>query len=180
MYRRNLPHWLPYGKAVFVTWHLLGTFPGNSGGLRDGKAFVEHDRLLDRCERGPTWLRDPQIADAVVSLISALENFDLHAFVVMPNHVHILMTPEVELRFVMRLIKGRSARMANLLLKRSGPFWQDESFDHWVRSPREFDRIRNYIEQNPVKACLVARAEEWPHSSANPKHHRLKPVPPSS
>jgi type I restriction enzyme R subunit/putative DNA methylase len=54
------------------------------------------------------------------------------------------------------------------LLHRTGErFWQDESFDHWVRSEGEFIRIQKYIENNPVKAGLVAKAEDWPWSSAS-------------
>jgi hypothetical protein len=53
------------------------------------------------------------------------------------------------------------------LLGRTGePFWQEESFDHWVRGDEEFNRIAHYIEQNPVKAGLVKRSEDWPWSSA--------------
>jgi len=52
-------------------------------------------------------------------------------------------------------------------LERCGPFWQKESFDHWVRDVDELERIIRYIEENPVKAGLVASPEDWPHSSAN-------------
>jgi putative transposase len=68
---------------------------------------------------------------------------------------------------VTRAVKKASARQANLILGRSGlPFWQDESYDHWVRNGKQFGRIVQYIESNPVKAGLVDRAEIWPWSSA--------------
>jgi putative DNA methylase len=64
-------------------------------------------------------------------------------------------------------MKGQSARDANRKLGRAGmPFWQEESFDHWVRNEAQFERIRKYIEQNPVKAGLAGRAEDWRWSSA--------------
>jgi REP element-mobilizing transposase RayT len=64
---------------------------------------------------------------------------DLHAFVVMSNHVHILITPRVPLASITKAMKGRSARPASAILGRTGqPFWQDESFDHWIRHPRQF------------------------------------------
>jgi len=67
-------------------------------------------------------------------------------------------------------LKGVTARDANSILSRKGKhFWQDESFDHWVRSPREFDRIRTYIEMNPVSAGLASCPEDWPWSSATNK-----------
>ena len=83
------------------------------------------------------------------------------------KHVHLLLQPRRELTEVTRAIKSSSAREANLILHRSGkPFWQDESYDHWVRDAREFDRIRHYIESNPVIAGLVQDPENWPWSSA--------------
>ena len=70
----------------------------------------------------------------------------------------------------MQTLKGYTAREANKLLQRSGqPFWQKESYDHAARNEREAGRIRRYIEDNPVKAGLVARAEDYPWSSASPK-----------
>ena len=92
----------------------------------------------------------------------------LIAYVVMPNHVHILLEPLASLRKITLGIKGASAREANRALRRTDKaFWQDESFDHWVRNGAQFERIRGYIEQNPVKAGLVATAEDWPWSSAH-------------
>ena len=85
----------------------------------------------------------------------------------MSNHVHLLIQPLKSLSEITRAVKKTSARRANLILGRSGlPFWQDESYDHWVRNGKQFDRIVQYIESNPVEAGLVDRAERWPWSSA--------------
>jgi len=85
----------------------------------------------------------------------------------MPNHVHLLVTPQVAATRWLGPLKGFVAHEANRILGRSGqPFWQDESYDHLVRSDAEFERIREYIESNPVKAGLVAAAESWQWSSA--------------
>ncbi len=90
------------------------------------------------------------------------------AWVVMPNHVHLLITPCVELPKIMHSVKGFTAREANRLLGRTGsPFWQKEFFDHWIRNEREFERIRAYIERNPVTAGLAASPEEYCWSSAH-------------
>lgn len=68
----------------------------------------------------------------------------------------------------MRWLKGSIARKANQILQRTGqPFWQDESYDHWVRDGGEFAKIVKYIEYNPVAAGLTDRIEEWPWSSAH-------------
>jgi putative DNA methylase len=92
--------------------------------------------------------------------------YELFAWFIMPNHVHILILPISDPRKITHIIKGRSAREANLILGRSGPFWQHESYDHFVRSKKEFDRIVNYIEQNPVSAGFAFDAKDWRFSSA--------------
>lgn len=92
----------------------------------------------------------------------------------MPNHVHLLIAPRIPIRRITNGLKGVTARDANRILGRTGrPFWQDESFDHWVRTPAEFNRIRVYIESNPVSAGLADRPEDWLWSSAS----RSKPGP---
>ncbi len=62
----------------------------------------------------------------------------------------------------MRLIKGRSARSANRILQRSGRFWQDESYDHFVRDEHELENIIRYILYNPVVAGLAKNWQDWP------------------
>ncbi len=85
----------------------------------------------------------------------------------MANHVHLLALPRVAPSRFLQTLKGYTARQANLLLKRTGqPFWQSESYDHWVRNEEEGRRIKAYIESNPVKAGLVESAEEYRWSSA--------------
>ena len=85
----------------------------------------------------------------------------------MVNHVHILIFPSSSLSRITKAVKNFSARQANALLGRSGqPFWQEESYDHWVRSPQELERIVRYIEANPLTAGLVKKIEDWKWSSA--------------
>ena len=127
------------------------------------------DRLLDEQRAGPAYLKMPAIAQLVVDSIrkSAGCDFVLHAWVFMPNHVHLLITPQIDVPTLLRKLKGGSAREANKLLGQKGqPFWQDESYDRLVRSAEEFRRIEKYILQNPVRAGLARSAEEYPLSSA--------------
>ena len=128
------------------------------------------DRYLDTVRVGPTWLRLPEVADLVAAHIQrgAKERlYELHAWVVMANHVHLLIRPLIKSSEALRRIKGRSAREANLTLCRTGePFWQAESYDHWVRNAKEGTRITRYIENNPLTAGLVTRAEDYLWSSA--------------
>ncbi|HWN10844.1 MAG TPA: transposase [Pyrinomonadaceae bacterium] len=99
--------------------------------------------------------------------LSLLRLYRLSAYVVMSNHVHILIWPMALLYRITKSVKGYTARECNKLLGRTGEkFWQDESFDHSVRNEDQFYRIESYIERNPVKAGLVATPEEWPWSSA--------------
>jgi putative DNA methylase len=176
-YERNLPHWLPEGKHLFVTWRLHGSLPAvvsealrENKTLEEGKRFLLFDRELDGSGFGPHWLEQPGIANIVMAAIDKVAQTGLclvHACVVMPNHVHVLLEPKVELKQITKAIKGSSARACNQVLNRMGlPFWQEESFDHWVRTAASFEKIRAYIERNSVSAGLVKTPEEWEWSSA--------------
>ncbi len=174
-YERNLPHWYPPGQDIFLTWRLRGSLPRHLRGIASkdlsGKRFVELDRALDKADVGPLWLRDPRVAESLPVLFrEAVEKrlHSVHAYAIMANHVHVLITPLAPVASITKRVKGASARGANRLLGFTGSlFWQDESFDHWIRTPGEWQKIRNYIEQNPVSAGLVARPEDWPWSSAS-------------
>jgi REP element-mobilizing transposase RayT len=173
--RRRLPHVYDPERSVFLTWRLHDSLPPHrafpAGALNSGEAFAAMDRLLHEARDGPFYLRQPAVADMIVEAIqynaSILGHYALHAFVVMPNHVHLLATPAVALPKLTKSLKGITARRANAMLALTGsPFWQDESYDRLVRAEREFERIRNYIEGNPVRAGLVRDASEYRWSSA--------------
>jgi REP element-mobilizing transposase RayT len=104
------------------------------------------------------------MVEALLHSAFELHRYDLHSYAVMANHIHAL--PFAQMRIVTHELKGASARRSNTILHRTGQFWQAESFDHWVRNEEQFARIKKYIEHNPVKAGLVAKAEDWPWSSA--------------
>jgi putative transposase len=190
-YRRNLPHWHPEGKSIFITWRLYGSLPASvlrkrrtgrnacaTNTLKSedspGREFVRLDAALDSAKRGPLWLADPEFAAyAEYPIVHGAElgRYQLHAYVVMPNHVHILLDPYVPLAKISGPLKGVAACDINARLDRTGkPLWQDESFDHWIRNSAEFERIRHYIEWNPVRAGLVARPEDWKWSSAGSEY----------
>ena len=173
LHRRRLPHEYPVGEALFVTWHLHGSVPPSvcpPGKLLSGQAFAWVDRHLDSFRCGPVYLRQEALARLVADSIRrgvTLGHYELHAFVVMPNHVHVLLTPRVPPSRLLKSLKGFTAREANRILGRTGePFWQRESYDHWVRNEAEFQRIRAYIENNPVKAGMAPQAGDYPWSSA--------------
>lgn len=205
-YRRNLPHWHPSNAAIFLTCRLYGSLPQNSVlQLRNSqilfereiehaknlnskiaelrlrhykKLFARVDAILDKAEFGPRWLSRVEIAELVERAILKryAELYQLWAYVVMSNHIHLLLRPKssllnencsTPLSTITKGIKGYVSREANLILNRTGErFWQQESFDHWPRDRAEFYRIIAYIENNPVKAGLLNRPEDWRWSSA--------------
>ena len=129
------------------------------------------DRLLDEARSGQFYLRQPAIADMVAEAIqynaAHLEHYVLHAFVVMPNRVHLLATAALALPKLTKSLKGITSKRANTILAMTGScFWPEESYDHLVRNEREFEKIQSYIEENPVRAELVREPNEYPGSSA--------------
>jgi putative DNA methylase len=174
-YQRRLPHWHYIGQPVFVTFRLHDSLPPNRSfperAMTSGTAFAVFDRLLDHARSGPTFLREPAVAnvsvDSIVRGADEFRHYEKHAWVVMPNHVHLLITPMTSVPKLLGLLKTATARKSNLLLVRSGkPFWQDESYDRVVRTWDEFVRIRRYIENNPVRAGLASTPERYEWSSA--------------
>ena len=87
-------------------------------------------------------------------------------FVIMPNHVHLLILPApgFQLEWLLKGIKGSTARHCNQLLGRSGRFWQPDSYDHIVRTPEELTQYRQYIADNPKKAGLSLAADGVCHA----------------
>jgi putative transposase len=174
-YQRRLPHWQMPNRDIFITWRLHGSLPAQVGPQNkiesSGQAFVAFDRALDKAESGALWLKDPRVAESVLTALRMAQKqgmFTLRAYVLMGNHVHVLIEPNSPLRQITQQIKGVTACQANLILGRArAPFWQHESFDHWIRNPAEWQKIRTYIERNPVAAGLVKHPEDWPWSSAS-------------
>ena len=173
-HERRLPHWDVVGEPLLVTFRLHGSLPAGRAfppsASTNGKAFVVMDRFLDKADTGPRFLGIPEIAELVVQCLrdgeQRFQRYQLHAFVVMPNHVHMLVTPSVVSAKWLGPLKGFTAYQANRILGRTGTFWQQESYDHVVRSSAGLERVRHYIENNPVKAGLVSTAEDFRWSSA--------------
>ena len=95
---------------------------------------------------------------------------ELHAVVVMPDHAHMIFTPEIDfqaaevfsLARIMKAIKGGSAHLINRRLGRTGTIWQEESFDRVLRTSEKLDEKIEYVINNPVRKGLVASAAEYP------------------
>jgi REP element-mobilizing transposase RayT len=174
----NLPHWRQDGVTYFVTFRLGDSMPQrklwqwrrerdewmSQHPLPHGKAEKAeyYTRFVTRIER---WL-DAGCGSCVLWLDchkrvveDALRCFDgdryrLGRFVVMPNHVHVVVTPYGGWRLsrIIESWKKFSARKINESMGRTGPLWQREYFDHIVRNINELERINVYIERNPVRS----------------------------
>src|SRR5258706_8755285 len=141
-YDGRLPHYQKADRAIFVTFCRL---------TRDPFPASVRDVILQHC------IRDDG------------KRIKLHAAVVMHDHVHLVLTPlrdeqgwPYAMFAILKLIKGVSARSVNKLLGSSGPVWQEESFDHVLRSDESFQAKTEYIRQNPVRRGLVKRPEDYP------------------
>jgi REP element-mobilizing transposase RayT len=190
--RGYLPHVKREGASYFVTIRLGDSLPQEvllrfkqeqAERLRklttsdtDGREEANHElhrqieRYLDRSV-GECHLRRADIAAMAADALRYFhgKQYLLDDWVVMPNHIHLILWPisNFTLSEIMRSRKRHMARQANVLLGRTGQrFWQPEPFDHWIRNDKEKERIRRYIRNNPVKAGLCARPEEWQWGSA--------------
>jgi putative transposase len=151
----------------------LHKFPESEHALQNALAeqryFESWEEYLDKAEFGPRWLSQPEIADIVKEALQYRDGkvFDLHAFSSMSNHVHVVFELPCrsewysDLHKIMQSLKRHTARQANIILGREGAFWQDESYDRVMRDNDEYIRTVNYVLENPVKAGLVLKWEEW-------------------
>ena len=187
--RGYLPHFDMPGLVQLINYRLDDAMPAS---LRhEWAALLEIDDGLKRRTKieayldrgcGSCLLRDHRAAAVVEEnwLHADGENYRLLAWVVMPNHVHLLVEisekPQAQL---VKNWKGFSARRINRLLARRGKLWQDDYWDRYIRDEAHLRKVVHYIEANPVKAGLVKTPEQWPFSSARfrDKYNRLKMPP---
>lgn len=178
--RGYIPHFDGGSIPQFLTFRLFDSVPrsvieklseavkedGEEGQIRYRKSL---ERYMDN-GFGACFLKDPDIAVMVENSLKyhSERKYYLSAWVIMPNHIHFLVTPfeGVELRDIAHSIKSYTAHEANKILDRSGQFWQHEPFDRYIRNRPHFSSVIRYIENNPVKAGLCARPEDGPYSSA--------------
>jgi putative transposase len=170
------PHLNAPGLVQSVTTHLADSMPRAT--LCRLMAETEQDNLERRrrledlldAGHGACWLQRPDIGALVEETLLAGdgEQYRLLAWVVMPNHLHVLIQtlPGLALAQIVKGWKGQTARAANMRLGRSGTFWERDYFDRYIRDEAHLAAVVRYIERNPVKAGLVAEVEDWPFSSA--------------
>ncbi len=185
--RGYLPHRDEPGLTQFVTFHLADSFPGSLRSEWEHFAKVEDDHeqrklleaYLDR-GRGECHLSCPEIARLVEDNLRqfgegcglqtrapGVPRYELRAWVVMPNHVHVLFkVGTVAMSETVGAWKRHTGRLANQVLGKTGAFWAEDYFDVFMRGAEHERRTVRYIENNPTKAKLVLDPKEWPWSSA--------------
>jgi REP element-mobilizing transposase RayT len=179
--RGYIPHFDGGEIPQFFTFRLFDSMPQTllqqwreetSVQGEEGKIIFRKkvEKYLDR-GYGECFLRDAQVAELTQNslLFYHKKKYSLQAWVIMPNHLHFLATPfeNTELSEIARSIKSYTAHEANKVLNRTGQFWQHESFDRYIRNEKHFVNVINYIENNPVKAGLCNKPEDWRFSSAS-------------
>ena len=179
--RGYLPHWRVEGAAYSVIFRLHDSLPRTVlASLIEQKRLLDQspwnieirteleraiDRALDQ-HHGAAFMRNPHVAEIVANAITCFDRdrYDLYAWCVMPNHVHVVLRPLTrELSQVVQSWKTYSGRCANEMLGRCGTFWQREYFDRVIRDDNDLERTIEYVLSNPVKAGLG----DWRFTSAD-------------
>ena len=171
---RRLPHFDSPVIAQAVTFRLRDALPRGVAAARAGEGDEAYRRRIEAAldgGAGACLLRRPELAAIVAAALRHGDGarYDLQAFVVMPNHVHVLLTqrPGARLAEIVQGWKGWSAKAINRERGTAGSVWQRDYFDRFMRDDRHAAATLAYIENNPVVAGLVAAARDWPFSSAS-------------
>lgn len=202
-YKNRLPHIAPIGAEFFITFRLADSLPltviqslkeeleTSVQKLRKEKSkdykfkikqlkyefSFRYDKYLDQKRFENCFLKNKQVAAIVAGKLHQYdgEYYELEAYTIMPNHVHLLIDTSLQLEKeksdsdskytqldkIMQLIKGGSAFEANKILGRIGTFWMKDSYDHYVRNEKDWENIIEYIINNPVNAGLVCNWKDW-------------------
>lgn len=171
--RGYLPHLDAPNLVQHIVFRLADSLPGglrtDIAGMRLADRVFAVDAALDQ-GHGKRDLAVPVVAALVQTALLTFdtEQYALIAWCVMPNHVHALLETSsgYRLEHIVHSWKSYTAKAANRLLGRAGPFWAPEYFDRFMRDAEHLGRTAAYIEGNPVKAGLCENISDWRFSSA--------------
>ncbi|HSB09750.1 MAG TPA: transposase [Blastocatellia bacterium] len=179
--RGYVPHFSGEEITQTVTFRLFDSMPQTVLARWREELKQLPDNELDRAWRkridgyldqgyGSCLTKEDRIAAIIQGslLYSDGDRYRLHAWVVMPNHVHVLFTPTsgLEMGKIVHTWKSYTAHECNKALGRRGDFWRKEPFDRYIRDEQHFANAVAYIENNPVKAGLCRSPQDWKWSSA--------------
>lgn len=180
-FRGYLPHWERGETPQAITFRLADSLPKKllDAWSQELSALSEEDQAEGRRQRitesldagyGACWLAHPEIAREVEMALRHFDNerYHLHGWCIMPNHVHVIITPiqTTSLSSILHGWKSFTGKRINSILGRQGMVWQPEYFDRMIRHQEHFLAALHYVEQNPVAAGLCAKPQDWPFSSA--------------
>jgi exonuclease VII large subunit len=180
IHERNLPHWEQEGTPYFVTFRLADSIPkakltrwktdqelwlkNHQDPYSDIEKNEYHQLFSEKIQNwlddgsGSCLLSDPENAKIVANALSHFDGdrYQLGEWVVMPNHVHLLITPNKghSLKDILQSLKSFTAHEINKRTGKNGQLWQHESYDHIVRSPEQLQHFEDYIHANPRKAGI--------------------------
>ncbi|CAN5394618.1 transposase [soil metagenome] len=184
-HKRHLPHLHPSEGIFFITYRLADSMPKEiinalQQEYKNEKEdlliqpnkhsyFVAFDEYLDKYQSDKNYLSIPKIAEINKNAIHHFDSkyYQLICYCIMSNHIHLvikLIEDAPDLSQTMHSIKRFTAKESNVVLNKSGKFWMQESYDHLVRTNAELRNIVNYVINNPVKAGLTDKWDDWPHT----------------
>lgn len=174
--RGYLPHRDDSRLIQFITFRLADSLPAIRRAEWESILAIESAPQRKRklefyldLGRGLSHLQAAPLARMVESAFLHFNGtrYRLHAWVIMPNHVHVMMEPMgYSIGAIVASWKSWTSRRANRMLGQTGPFWSRDYWDTWIRDSSHSDRVRKYIESNPVRAGLARTASDWTWSSA--------------
>lgn len=208
-YVRKLPHFDHEGATFFVTYRLENSIPADIARKYkieranevaivkksqtddkkqqlmniERKYFLKFEALLDHPTFGDRYLDEQEYATIIKDIIHEYDGkyYQLDAYCVMPNHVHLLIDTSIQidvdgslpakyqyLKDIMRRIKSKSAVFINRLRRTQGQLWEEESYDRYIRNTLHHQSVVNYIVQNPIKAGLSTLEKPYPHVFVRP------------
>jgi REP element-mobilizing transposase RayT len=187
--RGYLPHWDAENVIQMVTFRLADSLPRDvverirkaAEKLEDSKraatVLANMEAFLDRGV-GECWFKRPQLAELMEQTLLHFNGsrYSLFAWIIMPNHVHVLFQPkaEYEMGAIIKSWKGYATVQGNKLLGRSGEMFQREYFDRFIRNEEHLERAAAYIHYNPVKAGLAEHPGDYQWSSYRLVHGQDK------
>jgi len=202
-HRRFLPHLQEAGQIISITWRLEGTLPAHIQALivemktimaqldnrqtdslknqlyEDYLSKLDmYDDQLGRHKPSGIDLSRPDYARVVTSAFHFYANslYQLYAYCVMPNHIHLLIRPLPQpsgkyprMSDIVRRLKGYTGFKLNKLADSKTTIWHPDYFDRYVRDTKDLYNLVQYILNNPLKACLATEQNAWPYSYLNPE-----------
>ena len=143
--------------------------------------FEIEDEYIDRSKSSPLWLQNDDVARIVMNSLRFNDGklYILYLAMIMPNHVHLIIKPlnnldkPISIAKIMKDHKSFTSNESNKILQRNGQFWHHENYDHCIRDEKDYNRISEYILNNPVKAGLVGHYKNWKNLIISKNNHYI-------